>query len=112
MAQPCETSMTAKYIADLPIYETVKPYVLKRKPPPGLSRSNIIPDLRANVVVRNVRGNEEQYALEVCGFAFKKFETKEALDSVSSIEHHLHEIPAFLQPLLAAKEVRVFEYKV
>ena len=112
MAKFDETLMTAKYIADFSIYDHVKPYVLKEKQPPGVSRSNVIPDLRQDVVVRNVRGNEEEYALKICDFAFTRFATTEELDNVFSIERHLHEIPAFLQPLLEAKEVRVFEYKV
>ena len=104
--------MTTKYIADLPIYNTMKPYVLKGDPPQGISRSNVVSDLRHDIAVHSVRGREDHFVLEEFGLAFEDFATNEPLDSVEGIERHLNEVPGFLQSLLGAKDVRVYEYKV
>lgn len=104
--------MTAKYIADLPLYHEEKPYVLKYKPPPGVRRSNVVLVPHSNIPVRNVRGLESTFHLDHHGFVFRTFPLEQSLDSVAGIERHLLDIQSFLKPVLGTEDVRVFEYKV
>lgn len=106
------TSMTAKHIADLRLYDDVKAYVLKKETLPGVRRSNVVSTFHHGLIVYNARGLENVFDLDTYGFAFRVFPTSEGLDNVGSIERHLNEIPPFLKSVLHANEVRVFEYKV
>lgn len=104
--------MTAKYIADSPVYETVRPYVMKKKTPQGIRRSNVSSTHHPDIVVRNVRGHETVFQLDVHGFAFASLPTPENLDNKESIQREKHVVVDFLKHLLGTADVRVFEHKV
>lgn len=106
------TRMTIRYLADLPLYESVQPYVLNREPPPGIPRSNVTLIPYNDVIVTNARGLEDNFSLDNQGFQFSRFPLHERLDCPDSIERHLSEVQSFLQQLFNTKDVRIYEYKV
>ena len=107
-----DTLMTARYLADLTLYQNVQPYVLKRSPPIGVPRSNVVSDSHPELVVRSVRGHEEDFSLSQQGFQFARLElSKSSLDQ-NGIELQLEMARNYLQKLLNVDDVRVYEHKV
>jgi hypothetical protein len=107
---PC--TATLRYLQDLPLYQSAKPYVLKRAPPPGVPRSNVRGIDCNNIIIKDVRGHEGDFCLERQGFAFGKFETKQRMDTSESIERYMAEVREYLAATLGCDDVRIFEFKV
>lgn len=106
------THMTARYLASLPMYDTVKPYNLQIEPPQGIPRNNIHVTEYANIPVHDCRGDEASFTLEKQGFQFSSFPLTDSLPPPEGdLDLHLRHAEDFLRELLGAQEVRVFEHK-
>ncbi|KAI1751940.1 hypothetical protein F4782DRAFT_502695 [Xylaria castorea] len=105
-------NVTLRYLQDHPIYESTKPYVMKRTPPLGVPRSNVKGIDCNDIVVHDVRGHEADFHLGMQGFAFGKLTTQQRLDTPKSIECYITEVREFLTTALGCDDVRIFEYKL
>ncbi|KAH8769124.1 hypothetical protein F5883DRAFT_65530 [Diaporthe sp. PMI_573] len=100
-----------RYLKNLPLYQTTKPYVLKRRPPRGVPRSNVVQVDCGNVRIQDVRGEEDHYSLQDFGFSFHHWPLSHTIDNTDKINQYLKDVGNFVSSLFGSDDVRVFEYK-
>ncbi|KAB5515438.1 hypothetical protein GE09DRAFT_979728 [Coniochaeta sp. 2T2.1] len=110
-----KTTGTARFIAQLPKWDTEKPFNLAFPLPRGQPKTNVI--RKDHVIsVADVRGRESSFALDVHGFAFASQlpllseDTVERDDMDTIAEKEIQRMQHFLKDMLGAKRVQAFDY--
>jgi hypothetical protein len=103
------------FLAQVPLYNEVKPYRLKYLPPSGLPQSNIQLE-QHEISIRDVRTLDPGLDLQKDGFAFipsKSAMNYEDFDDDENIKRiYLKEIAESLKTPLNALRVQIFEHLV
>lgn len=110
------------FLADLPIYETVKPYQIKGFPDvDDAVRTNVVRIKKDGISVENVRKSTRETEFEECGFRWLKHESKYAIksddfearsDDNPFVLGYLQETMDLIRAELGAKAVFCFDWRV
>ncbi|OAX35643.1 hypothetical protein K503DRAFT_745650 [Rhizopogon vinicolor AM-OR11-026] len=108
---PDDVQATLRYTLPDPTGESLYSYLIC--PPPPVLRTNAQPDL-CSVVISNVRGREDEFSLDTCGFEFLKHPStvKEFFDEEVIRTHYYPEVKEFLKTHTGAKRVIIVSHTV
>ena len=101
-----------RYLDRIPLYDEVKPYLLRRKGPPGIPPDNLQLRDYHDVPIFDARDHESELALETHGFSFKRCPTQESLDNEESVNRYLDETRDLVSSVFTNSDVRVFDHRV
>jgi len=103
---------TVNYIADIPLYTTVKPYSLSGDTYVQIAQTNIQTDER-NVKIKNVRDREDEFSYENNSFRFVTFPTAVEWDgSPDKSVQYLEETRQFLLDEFKADRIICYDIRV
>lgn len=108
------TPASMRFIADLPKYETEKPYNCRGKDVANGEISNLVFDTRSDIPVHDVRGHEHEFSLQKQGFMFVNHESKVRKDigSVDFVYEYLGETINLVKQKLNAEKVVCYDLRV
>jgi hypothetical protein len=107
-----------EYLANLEIYRQEKPYYIfyaeDDDEPKSIPPTNLQFELHENILVRDVRGREDQCSLDTTGFEIIRHRCKAKLpiETAEDIEAYKHEIEELLKAKLNALHVYCYEARV
>lgn len=110
-SEPSVAKATLRYLDWLPEYDTIKPYVLRRKVPASMPKSNVKTSSVDDILIQDVRGHESEFSLDVHGFSFRPWTGLSPSDTEISIEKYLEEVKELLSTSFKAPDVRIFDFK-
>ncbi|KAK1749797.1 hypothetical protein QBC47DRAFT_395344 [Echria macrotheca] len=97
------------------LYDTVKTYNLEFRSD-EIPNSNAVPDRIDNVLVKNIRGHEQEFTFDQNGFAVLEMQTSLSYDDFadnSKIQHvYCQEVAACLLKYTGAATVQVFDVQI
>lgn len=105
---------TARYLDKIPLYDSEKPYVMRRKPPLGVPNTNVqMRDFPATAI-HDARGHETRFSIRSHGFEFRQWPHApwSATNGQDSVGTYLEQVKAFLTSAFEADDVRIFDHRV
>jgi hypothetical protein len=110
-----DLSSTLCFLAPLPKYKTEKPFRII----PGAGEtfdhhiSNVVPDVRENVRIVDIRGRLNEFNFEEHGFEVLSHKSSQPiLDDKAQVDAYKMEIEQLLKTHLDAEKVIVFDFRV
>ena len=107
-----------EYLAPLTLYETEKPYLALLPPSEGYDpdtqrTDNLEYELHEDMLVTDIRGRNEEFRLEDCGFQVLSHHTKlKAVESMKDVELYKRETEEMLRKNLGVLHVTCYDVKV
>jgi len=113
---------TLQFLTDIPLYQTEKPYKLLNFPsiPPELS-TNCQYINRHGIRLNSVRGREDQFSVDQCGFQILKHrfrctptrsQFEDRLQRDHLVQEYLSEVVYLVKKELCADRVFCFDWRV
>ncbi|KAI8632562.1 hypothetical protein F5Y19DRAFT_421704 [Xylariaceae sp. FL1651] len=111
---------TLEFLADLPLYDSEKPFVLYGFPDHIQPKTNCQYEVHDKVTVQDARGHEQDYRLDECGFEFHRWpsacdlraEIFESIKGKATIWSYLHETISIVERLAKPSEVFCFDWRL
>ena len=104
------------FLADLDLYNHEKPFVALASPGVKIrddQLNNLQWETNDNVTIRDVRGFEDRFVLDDCGFQLIKHSTQSLeFSTADHINDYRHETQNLLNSLLGNSRVRCWEARV
>ena len=111
-----DVSTSLQYLKNLPLYQTQKPFQVYThiQDVPESEKTNLEFEEHNNVLIRDVRGKEDQFDLDECGFQYIKHATHVDLSDVTKdvADAYLEEIKQLLLEKLKADRVFCYDFRV
>ncbi|TAQ87153.1 hypothetical protein B7494_g4531 [Chlorociboria aeruginascens] len=102
------------HLADLPLYETVKPYVVlsTQLDSGNITTKNVVFESRENIEITDIRGKDEQYTLDTAGFQIMQHKTDvERFETMEDLIKYQEETAACLKEFFNAEYVLPWQVK-
>ena len=103
------------HLADLPLYETVKPYVVlsTQLDSGNIATKNVVFESRENIEITDIRGKAEQYTLDTAGFQIIHHKTDvESFETMDDLTKYQEETAVCLKDFFKAEYVLPWQVKV
>jgi hypothetical protein len=111
-----DISTSIEHLADLELYKTEKPYaVILRQSDwnESIVTNNLQFELHNNVVVKDIRGRENEFALDTHGFAIMHHRSSlSQFETWDDVRYYQKETQQFLTKLFDAERVVTYDVKV
>ena len=107
-----------EFLADLPLYESEKPYLALLSPREGFDpdkdrTDNLEWETHQDLLIRDIRTCSEELTIDEAGFQVSRHQSHHlAFDTMEDLEAHKRETEQLLQEILGVQHVRCYDLKV
>ena len=107
-----------EFLADIPLYETEKPYLALVPPRPGFDPNtermdNLEWETHSGIAITDIRGQSDTLTIDKCGFQVMQHSTRVTeFDRAEELRAYREETEALLRDTLQASYVLCYDLKV